>query len=74
MSEQRGLYGKFIIEKANGEPLDPEAQYFVLNYAQDPHARAALRAYAKSVQSENPDLARDLRIEVLEHSTRRDVR
>lgn len=41
----KGWYGKYIIKKANGEPIDPHAQYFVLRIDTDPHARAALREY-----------------------------
>ena len=57
----KGLYSKYIITKANGEPTDPNAQYFVLRTDTDIHARVALRAYAKSIFSENPELARGLR-------------
>ena len=56
-----GIYGKYIIQKANGEPTDPHAQYFVLRADTDIHARKALRAYAKSVMTKNPELARGIR-------------
>lgn len=59
--DKRGLYGKFIIEKTSGEPLDPGARYMVLNYAQDPHARIAVAAYADSVETDNPTFAAELR-------------
>ncbi len=48
-SERKGLYGKYIIEKANGEPLDPEAKYFVLRYdkgTKDSAAKEAMWRYA----------------------------
>ena len=45
----KGLYKKYIITKANGEPIDPEAQYFVLRIDTDPHAREALKAYRDSL-------------------------
>lgn len=51
---------RYIISKANGEPTDPNAKYFVLRYDKDPHARRALREYAKSVEGENPQLAADI--------------
>lgn len=58
MSE--GLYGKYIITKTSGEPVEPQAQYFVLRIDTDQHARKALIAYARSVGMENPLLAGDL--------------
>ena len=51
------LYGKYIITKANGEPTDTNAQYFVLRLDTDEHARVAMKAYADSVKNENPKLA-----------------
>ena len=35
MSEQQGLYNKFIISKADGSPIDPKAKYIVLRYDAD---------------------------------------
>ena len=54
-----GLVNKYRIIKLEGV-TDPFAQYFVLRMDTDPHARAAARAYAKSVQYENPKLADEL--------------
>lgn len=49
---------------------DPEAQYFVMRFDQDPHARVAMRAYAESVRAENPDFDKDIRRKLLEtHNT-----
>lgn len=54
----QGLYAKYsIIKKSTGEEVEDA---FVLKPVTDKHARQALRAYANSVRSENPDLARDL--------------
>lgn len=69
MTDQRGLYGKFIIEKADGTPLHPLARYFVLNYALDedgqafdPAARLALLTYADYAGKHgNPGLEAELR-------------
>lgn len=58
MSEERGLYSKYVIRKADGSPV--EGDYFVLRPGRDAHARAALRAYAESIANENPWLSRDL--------------
>ena len=46
------LYHKYKIkiEKANGEPIDPTAQYFVLRVDTDPAARAAMLTYAAEVE------------------------
>ena len=60
MAENKGLYGKYRIEKADGSAVDPKAIYFTLRIDTDPHARAAIRAYIESCREENPDLARDL--------------
>ena len=59
--EAKGLYGKYIVNKASGEPIEPEARYFVLRIDTDIHARTALRAYATSIFNKNPELARGLR-------------
>lgn len=59
--DKQGWYLKYNIEKSDGSPMDPEADYFVLRLDKDPHARKAADAYAKSVARENPTLANDLR-------------
>jgi len=60
MSEEKGLYGKYKIEKADGSAVDPKAVYFTLRLDTDRHARAAIRAYVESCREEQPELARDL--------------
>lgn len=59
-----GLYGKYIIAKADGSELDPKAKYFVLRYDKDEHAKIALKAYAESIQPHNAALADALRSEL----------
>ncbi len=44
--KDKGWYRKYVIAKANGSPIDPEADYFVLRLDTDPAARAAAREYA----------------------------
>ncbi|MHC4617411.1 MAG: hypothetical protein ACYTEQ_06625 [Planctomycetota bacterium] len=58
----KGLYDKYRVEKVD-KPTDADAQYFVLRVDTDPHARAALRAYADSLESagENKLLVSDIR-------------
>lgn len=59
--QQRGLYGKYRVERLDGRDKGP---YFVLAYLTDPHAAAALAAYAASCEDEYPLLAADLRREL----------
>lgn len=56
--ERKGLYEKYKLQKADGTPVSGD--YFVLRPSRDPHAAVALRAYAKSITDENPELAQDL--------------
>ncbi len=62
---QRGLYGKFLVERADGSsaPGGKHAgcEYFVLDVTHDRHAKAALAAYADSAEVAYPLLAADLR-------------
>ena len=55
-----GLYHKYKIVKTSGEPIEPDAQYFVLRVDTDVHARLALRTYALSVSRTNPILAAEI--------------
>jgi F0F1-type ATP synthase epsilon subunit len=43
---KEGLYGKYRISKADGSPVDPNADYFVLRLDTDPVARRAAREYS----------------------------
>ena len=52
----QGLYGKYNITKADGTPIDTEAQYFILRIDTDAHARRALRAYANSLDRYGGDV------------------
>lgn len=56
MSEQKGLYGKYIIQKADGSPVN--SFKFVLSPEKDPAAFSALKNYA--VLTENDELKYDL--------------
>jgi hypothetical protein len=68
MAEQRGVYGKYKIEKADGSPVDPEAVYFVLRVDTDAAARTALRAYCRAIKDTNRQLARELCELICEHA------
>lgn len=57
---EQGLYAKYkILKTSTGEEVTRPA--FVLLPDGDPHARAAILAYAASVEAENAALAADLR-------------
>ena len=62
-----GLHLRYIIKKANGEPIDPRARYFVLRFdrhGDDPkHIAAcqkALLVYAAEIEPHLPQLAFEL--------------
>lgn len=61
-----GLHKKYIIQHADGRPVDPSAEYFVLRLddgGDDMHidaCRAALRTYARRIKRYFPKLADDL--------------
>ena len=76
--KDKGLLRRYDVRKADGSPVDANAEYFVLRIDRqedcmgpgtdlalcpphDPHAHAALAAYADSVEAENPAFAGDLR-------------
>lgn len=62
---EAGLYNKFYVERMDGKSAPGEkhdcCHYFVLDATHDPHARAALLAYAESCGAEYPLLAQDVR-------------
>ena len=47
------LYHKFIIQKSNGKPIDPLAQYFVLRIDTDHAARRAMLTYADEIAKQD---------------------
>lgn len=59
------LYNKYQVSKSNGEPTDPNAQYFVLRIDTDPNARTALLMYAELIDDKEPEFAHQLRYWVL---------
>ena len=67
-SGMSGLYSKYIVHRADGRDRMVEdkhycCEYFVLDIKHDPHARAALIAYAGDCEQRvaNLQLARDIR-------------
>lgn len=61
----KGLYNKFDVRRADGSSekggKHHGCEYFVLDLSHDPHAPAALVAYADSCEPDYPQLAADLR-------------
>lgn len=58
----RGLYRKYDVRRLNDpDGKHSQCNYFVLDLDHDAHAKAALRAYARSCQRTFPRLAEDLR-------------
>jgi len=62
-----GLYHKYNLQKTNGEPLDPQSEYFVLRLDDggDPEhvaaCRKAIKVYADSIKNYLPELYKDLK-------------
>lgn len=69
VNEYRGLYGKYIINKSDGSPIDKEAKYFVLRLDTDEAARIALQEYARHIKLANSVLYKDLMRMLRELST-----
>ncbi len=61
----RGIYAKYRVERTDGSSASGQRHhgcgYFVLDITHDPHAVAALRAYADSCADAYPVLAEELR-------------
>jgi len=73
MKERKGLFRKYTIQKTDGSPTNPNAQYFVLRH--DPFgdhchveaSRAALSVYADKIEPYYPELATDIRNQLKGH-------
>lgn len=61
-----GLEPRFVIERTDGQPIDPTRRYsLVLDFSgADPHALVAAKAYADSVRSTNVQLAADIELAI----------
>lgn len=64
-AEQQGLFRKFVVQRVDGSDAPGGkhhgCEYFVLDVDHDPHAKAALQAYAVACELSHPDLSNDLR-------------
>jgi hypothetical protein len=63
----KGLYNKYIVAKSNGQPIDENAEYFILRldkFGKDSNhikaCRKAVIAYAVEIQDHLPKLAQDI--------------
>lgn len=63
---EQGLFQKFIVTRTDGSSgpggKHEGCEYFVLDTDHDPHAPAALAAYATEVERTHPQLAADMRL------------
>lgn len=63
-AEEQGLLNKFVVTRTDGssEPGGKHegCRYFVLDIDHDPHALAALVAYAYSCRDTHPELSDDI--------------
>lgn len=70
MDKERGLYGKFKVERTDGRDVGPHAKhdgcdYFVLDLTHDPIAREAAVAYSREARRAGfSQLADDLWLKV----------
>jgi hypothetical protein len=56
-----GFEPRFVVERTDGQPIDPSRRYFVLDYSgADEGALIALAAYAQWINHVNPQLAEDI--------------
>ena len=65
----KGLYDKYIIQKASGKPLEPSFYAIVLRIDGGRYldaCRAGVTAFAESVRGENPLLADDIQAKLRE--------
>lgn len=54
------LFQKYTVTKTNGEPIDPDAQYFVLRLDTDSAARGAVIEYARRIQAKDENFSKEL--------------
>ncbi len=69
-AEAQGLFRKFMVQRVDGSDKQGGkhygCEYFVLDVDHDPHAKAALQAYAQACAKSHPQLSADL---IAKHGT-----
>lgn len=66
-SGMAGLYNKYLVLKNSGEPIDSDAEYFVLRIDTDAAARRAVLHYALMIEPHAPEFASELRAWIAQH-------
>jgi hypothetical protein len=68
LENPNGLHQRYYVEKVNGDPIDPRAEYFILrldDFGTDPKhiaaCRKAIMTYANEIENHLPQLAQDLK-------------
>ncbi len=62
----KGLHQKYVVSKANGNPIDETAEYFVMrldwngDHKHVEAGRKAVLTYAKEIKEHLPKLSKDL--------------
>lgn len=72
--DMKGLYQKYIIQKANGKSLAPNFEAIVLRIDDGRYVyacRAGVAAFAEAVREHNPILADDIQQRLIELNKRR---
>lgn len=54
------IFDKYIVQKSDGSPINPNAQYFVLRIDTDPAARKAALRYSSYISQTDPDFADEI--------------
>jgi hypothetical protein len=66
----KGLYQKYIVPKADGSEIEPEAKHIILRYAKDDDmgraARLAPEKFAYEIRNINKQFSEDLFAEIRE--------
>jgi len=64
-----GLHSRYYVSKVSGEPVDEDAEYFVLRLDKGGSdllhvdaCRCAIMTYASVIEKTQPELAKDLKI------------
>jgi len=68
-----GLHQRYYVSKVSGEPVDENAEYFILRLdkgGEQPHveaSRCAINTYAVMIEKTNPKLAKYLKNSYAQH-------
>ena len=74
LRQLKGLRNKYVVTKADGSDVGPDANYFVMRVDTDKHAVYAMQAYAHSVKHDNPKLSKEIELWLKGFSSEKDLR